>query len=139
MSQEKTWEFNGVVMNADFEDADFMEACEEAFRKMSEREKKLQKDGKKSNIIRDYCGLFYDFFDQIYGEGTGEQLFEGRYNSRICDKCYAAFLDAIRAATSEAEKRKEDMRQKYSPGGSPGKQKPQYNNHGGRGRWARNH
>ena len=137
MSQERTWEFNGVVLDADFEDADFMETCEEAFRKMSEREKKLQKDGTKSGIIREYCLLFYDFFDQVYGAGTGMQLFQGRYNSRLCDECYGVFLDAIRAAAADTEKRKENMRLKYNPGSSSARQKPQYNNVGRR-RWEKN-
>ena len=43
----RKWEYNGVTLEVDLQDADFAEKYEAAFANMGENEKKLQKTGSK--------------------------------------------------------------------------------------------
>lgn len=111
MSQK--WEYNGVELEVDVEDADFVEKYEAAFNKLGEAEKKLQKVGAKSEIVRGYCDMFYGLFDDLYGAGTSERLFAGRKNTRLCDEAYGAFLDAVKDDVEESKKTRTAHVEKY--------------------------
>ena len=50
MSQK--WEYNGVTLEVDLQDADFAESYEKAFARMEESEKEMQKVGMNSEMIR---------------------------------------------------------------------------------------
>lgn len=56
MSQK--WNYNNMEFEVDLQDADFAERYEAAFERMALDEKKVQKAGKNSEVIRGYCGLF---------------------------------------------------------------------------------
>lgn len=85
--------FNDVTLTVDLTDADFMDACTEAFRRSSEAESKIPKTGTNGDKIRAMCKIFRDFFDDIYGEGTSEKLFTGD-NFGQCRNAMKAFLEA---------------------------------------------
>ncbi len=113
MSQK--WTYNGVELEVDLQDADFAERYEKAFQKMGEAEKDLQKIGSNSEMIRGYCRMFNNLFDDIYGSGTSEKLFGGRMNSGHCDEAYTLFLDAARACNAEAQQRRNAFASRYAP------------------------
>ena len=113
MSQK--WSYNGLEFKVDLQDADFAERYEEAFTAMAEEEKKVQKAGTNSEIIRGYCKLFYGLFDYIYGEGTAQKIFDGKMNSDKCDEAYDAFMTAITQDSNESAKRRAALRAKYAP------------------------
>lgn len=106
---------NEVELDIDMEDADFQARYEEAFEKMGESEKKLQKAGKASDITRGYCDMFYKLFDDIFGEGTGEKLFKGKRNVAIVNDVYDQFIDACSQQAKEAQNRMKKMVSKYAP------------------------
>ena len=62
------WEYNDVELDVDMEDVEFQEKYEKAFAKMADSEEKLQKTGTMSGFTRGYCQMFYDLFDDIFGE-----------------------------------------------------------------------
>ena len=113
MSQK--WNYNGVELEVDLQDADFAERYEKAFQNMEKNEKDLQKAGSNSEIIRGYCKMFNDLFDDIYGPGTSDKLFGGKMNAGHCDEAYALFLDAARACNEEARQRRSAFSSRYSP------------------------
>lgn len=111
----RKWEYNGVTLEVDLQDADFAEKYEAAFANMGENEKKLQKTGSNSEMIRGYCGLFYQLFDDLYGAGTGDKLFDGKCNAGKCDEAYAQFITAAKADSEEARKRRSEFVSRYIP------------------------
>ena len=113
MSQK--WEYNGIELEVDLQDANFAEKYEDAFQKMSDAEKKLQKDGKNSELIKNYCRMFFSLFDDLYGPGTSEKLFAGKMNAGYVDEAYSRFIDAAKRSSIEAAKRRSDFLQKYAP------------------------
>lgn len=113
MSQR--WEYNGKSFEVDLLDADFAARYEEAYAKLGETEKHLQKVGKQSEILRDYCTMFETFFDTIYGEGTATTLFEGKKHAGMCDLAYTAFIEAALRDLEETQKRSRSIKQRYQP------------------------
>ena len=113
MSQK--WEYNGVTLEVDLQDADFAESYEKAFARMEESEKELQKVGVNSEMIRGYCNLFYHLFDDIYGDGTGEKLFAGKKNARMCDEAYRNFLAAAKKDADDARNQRMAFISRFTP------------------------
>lgn len=113
MSQK--WSYNGQEFEVDLQDAIFSEKYEQAFERLGIDEKKVQKEGSLSSVLRGYCNLFFHLFDDIYGPGTSEQLFGGKVNAGMCDEAYSAFLDAAKRSNMEAGQARAEMLSKYKP------------------------
>lgn len=109
------WKWNDVELEIDMEDYDFLQKYEKAFDAMGVAEEKLKKIGAQSEIIKEYCEMFYRLFDDIFGPGTGDRLFAGKKNVRICEECYADFISECKKNVSEANKRKNAMMNKFMP------------------------
>lgn len=109
------WKWNDVELEIDMEDYDFLQKYEKAFDAMGIQEEKIQKIGKRSEIMKEYCDMFYRLFDDIFGDGTGEKLFKGKRNVRTCEECYVSFITECKAEVLEANKRKNTMMGKFKP------------------------
>lgn len=109
------YKINDVELEIDLEDYDFQKRYEDAFKKMGEKEMILQKDGNLSEITREYCQMFFDLFDGIFGEGISEKLFGKKYNTRLVNDAYDEFIDIC---SEQAKKLYADMNKrvnKYKP------------------------
>ena len=109
------WRWNDVELEIDMEDVEFMEKYENAFDNMGLKESELKKTGKRSAIIRDYCEMFYQLFDDIFGPDTGKKLLGEKMNVRVCEECYDAFLTACQKCVVEGNKRKKALANKFKP------------------------
>lgn len=109
------WNYNHLEFEVDLQDADFAERYEQAFSRMADDEKKVQKAGTNSELIRGYCGLFFNLFDDLYGKGTSHKLFEGKVNAGMCDLAYMAFMGAVKQDSQEAMQRRARIRERYAP------------------------
>lgn len=98
------WKFNNVELEIDMADVEFQEKYEKAFDKMSAAEKNLKKTGKLSELSRGYCDMFYNLFDDLFGPGTSEKMFQKRYNVRDCDKAYDSFMKECKRQVTEINK-----------------------------------
>jgi hypothetical protein len=109
------WKWNDVEFEIDMDDVEFLERYEKVFENIEPREKKLEKVGKISEITREYCLLFYDIFDGIFGEGTSEKLFDGKMNLRVCEECYDSFIAVCEKEINAVNKRRNSVVSKYTP------------------------
>ena len=109
------WKWNDVELEIDMEDYDFLQKYEKAFDVMGVKEEELKKTGTRSGIVKEYCDMFYRLFDDIFGDGTGEKLFLGKRNVRICEECYTDFIAECQKGVLEANKRKNAMMSKLKP------------------------
>lgn len=78
---------NGVELNVDFTDADFIEKIEQGRLKVDGKLEELQKN--KNNLtpaegIRQECRIVKDFIDYVFGDGTSEKIFGGKDSLKMC-------------------------------------------------------
>lgn len=109
------WKWNDVELEIDMEDVDFLEKYEKAFSALELKEHELQKIGTRSSIVREYCNMFYQLFDDIFGAGTADKLFNGKRNTRLCEECYDSFIGECTKSVAQADKRRNSMMNKYKP------------------------
>lgn len=110
-----TWEINGLELELDIEDAETSEKYFSAFEKMEQKEKEIQKNGKYSEFIKAYSNMFYELFDNLFGTGTAEKIFDGKKNARLCDEVYDNFLSFVKKQSEEALNRRNSIKTKYNP------------------------
>lgn len=109
------WSYNGVELTLDIQDVDTIERYEAAFDALSEEEKQIPKDGRKSIQIRAYCRMFRNLFNALFGEGTDTKMFGEKDNAREMTECYENFLQFVvnqHAALAETQSR---ILTRYSP------------------------
>ena len=97
---ERIWKINGLELELDLEDADVFEKTMKAFEQMDEDGKNIDKTGKMPEFIKRYCEIYYNAFDRIFGEGTGEKIFSGKKNMRNCDEVWDSFLGFMQEAVN---------------------------------------
>lgn len=108
-----TWKWNNVELEIDMEDAEFQYKYEEAFEKLGKTEKELQKTGKLSEITKKYCEMFWTLFDDIFGEGTANKLFNEKKHSGMCEECYDSFISFCSEQVKEINKKRSARFSKY--------------------------
>lgn len=134
MSQEneRIWKINGLELELDLEDADEFEKVIKAFEQMDVDGQNLDKVGNMSDYIRGYCDIHYKLYDRIFGEGTGEKIFGGKKNTRVCEEVYDDFLSFARESIRKVNERRFRMNNKYMPNRNKGKhKKKKYNSYNG--------
>ena len=109
------WKINDVELEIDMSDAEFLERYENAFEAMGETEKELQNVGKYSEIAKRYCEMFYKLFDDIFGEGTGNHLFNGNMNCSLCEDVYDQFIMLCSEDARRVEEARQNRLKKYRP------------------------
>lgn len=112
---ERIWKINGLELELDLEDADVFEKTMKAFEQMDEDGRNIDKAGKMPEFIKRYCEIYYNAFDRIFGEGTGEKIFSGKKNMRNCDEVWDSFLGFMQVAVKKANERRLQLSGKYMP------------------------
>lgn len=112
---ERIWKINGLELELDLEDADVFEKTTKAFEQMDEDGKKIDKVGSMPEFIKQYCDVHYKVYDRIFGEGTGEKIFNGKRNARICDEVWDDFLAFMQASVKKSNERRFQLNNKYMP------------------------
>lgn len=104
---------NGVELDIDFTDADFLERIEKGSKQISEKAEELKnnKEITPAEGIRQECKILKEFLDYAIGEGTSLKLF-GEKNS--LNKCLEAYEDILKARDSQFN-RLDTIVSKYSP------------------------
>ena len=78
------WNFGNFSAEVDFTDADFLDNLDRAKKAMDDKLKVVPKVGKRSDIIRAQCECFYSFFDVLFYDGAGAEVFEGKHSLNLC-------------------------------------------------------
>lgn len=128
MSQN-AWIYNDCKYDVDFEDADFVERYWDAVDNLGKTEKNLMNQEPGRDFMRNYCKMFYQFFDDLFGDGEGEKILKGKYNSAECEAAYEnliSFCDARVRAINAARMNRAQKRAQSN------RNKKNYNNRGRR-------
>ena len=102
---------NDVELELDLMDADMAEKYEKAYRKMQRDVTNIPNNLSLAESIRKQCKLIFNFFDEVFGEGTSKKIFGNKTNLRECIKAVETLIDHVNKDTEEANK----IINKYSP------------------------
>lgn len=95
------FKYGNFETEIDTADLDFMEKFEEKSLALEKDTDKVNKQGKRSEFIRAMCNLAFAYFDSLFGEGTADLMFDGKFNLRMCDGAMFALADAIETDQKE--------------------------------------
>ena len=109
------FKINEVELEIDMEDADFQDKYQTAFDKMAETEKKLVKAGRAADITRAYCHMYFDLFDDIFGDGTADKIFNGKCKTSVCEEVYMQFIGECSRQVSAMMKHRDAFVKKFTP------------------------
>ena len=103
----------GKELEYDFFDADLLEKYEKENLRVKERiQEPTQYDGKTTaDSLRIQCGIVNDFFDEVFGNGTSEELFGGKNNIKDHMEAFASVAGAAMSCNGELKA----LTEKYSP------------------------
>lgn len=107
------WKWNDAEFEIDLEDVEFLERYEKAFDSLGEKEKELVNIGRGSEFAKQYCTMFFDLFNDIFGPGSSDKLFGGKMNLRAVDECYESFIDHCSKEVQASNKRRIEHAKKY--------------------------
>ena len=100
------FKYGNLEAEIDFTDADFLDRIDEAKQNLEEDMKGIPKTGKAADIVRAQCQCFFNFFDCILGEGTHEEMFQGRTSLNMC-------IDASDMIAKFEEEEADKLNKKY--------------------------
>lgn len=88
---------NGVMISdPDVGELDFNERYEKAIKRIEEGMKEHEFDKlSMSDGIRIQCTYIFEFFDEVFGEGTAKAVFGERVNLKVCIDSYEQALTGI--------------------------------------------
>ncbi len=102
MSQINTiWEINGVSLELDLQDVEQSRTYEKAFELMGEDEKNIPKNGSLADVLLAKCNMFRHLYDNLFGEGTSEQIFGKRNHQGEMMEAYESFLNFVAKQSAE--------------------------------------
>lgn len=113
--ESTVWHINGHDLALDMQDVDVLERYERAFEIMAEDERNIPKEGKSSVILRAYCKMFRDLFNNIFGDGADKLIFGDQNNSRVMIEVYENFLDFASSQGKSATEVRNRIQSRYSP------------------------
>lgn len=101
---------NIELEDIDMLDADVAEKYENALYIMQDRSNESKEELSLAEVIRKECNLVFDFFNEVFGQGTDKKVFGTRTNYR---ECLEAFEQVVKYA-GEQKKDIDKVMGKYS-------------------------
>ncbi len=86
-----TFQLNGKTLELDLFDIDVAEKMEKAILDSAHKMMHLDEVPKQTlfTMMRKGCNIVFEFFDNVWGEGTAKELFDNKMNYKICLETYA--------------------------------------------------
>lgn len=105
----------GIELDFDFADADDLEKYEKAFPvTIKELESIKWNEENASSSVRKFCDAIFKFFDEIFGKGSSEKMFNGKRNYQKCLNAFKEIMDIKKDQDAEINTSLEYL-ENYSP------------------------
>ena len=104
---------NNVELTFDIYDLEVAEKIEAM--QNGEYDVEIPSDAPLTEIIKLRCNTVFDFFDDIFGEGTSNEIFGNKTNLRVCQEVLADFLDQAKDDISKVNDDINSRFNKYIP------------------------
>lgn len=108
------WKYNGFEFSFDVGDADDAAHFEDCMKRFAEAEKAQPKNGSMTEMIIAYDKLFRNMFDDVFGEGAGDDILGEKRSMRNCDNAYESFLLFIDGQNSDFIRRRAALMNRFT-------------------------
>lgn len=102
---------NGVELECDVLEASTIRLVEKELQKVKTIDEKINETESEADKVEKICNIMFDFFDNIFGEGTAKKIFGDKVNLGLCMDAFAEFIDQ----KTEQEKAFKAKADKYKP------------------------
>lgn len=102
------FKFGEFETDIDAVDLDFETNFEKYYQEMIEEINSISPSGLRSNRIIKYCTSVFQFFNNLFGEGTDKKMFGDKTNMRVCDAAIEALAESISKSLDEFNKQSEE-------------------------------
>ncbi|ADU25690.1 DUF6673 family protein [Ethanoligenens harbinense] len=107
-------EINGVTLDLDLDDMDKAEQVQKVIEGMQSKIEQVKETDDYVTGGRKVCRIVNDCFNQIFGTGTSEKIFEGMKLTPHID-AFVALGDAIKEQKEQQNAHMQSVCHKYSP------------------------
>ena len=123
---------NGVELEIDTGDADFIERYQRALNGIERMKDQIPKTGNVADIMKKECQMMYDFFDTLFVKGTGQKLFGETNNVSLCEETYFQLIDICNDQIKRTTDARADRNRKYAQYAPNRQQRRNTQNKGGK-------
>lgn len=109
------WKINGLSLpfNFDFNDLESMRKYEDIFTTMQARAERMKSCKLRTDVIKIQCEAVFEAFDSLFGEGTADKLFHGKYNIDTCDAMMDQFSKFVNESVLKSDQNRVQRIQRY--------------------------
>ncbi len=109
------WKIKGLSLpfKYDFDDLESMESYEAIFKNMDKKTSEMKNCKTRAEGIKVYCDAFFEAFDCLFGEGTADKLFQGKYNMKTCDSVYEQYIKFVSECVAATDQSRLQKFQRY--------------------------
>lgn len=109
------WKINGLSLpfHFDFDDLESMEHYEAIFKQMDKKTNEMRNCKTRTEGIKVYCEAFHEAFDQLFGEGSADKLFHGKYNMKACDDIYEQYIKFVSESVENSDQNRIQKFRRY--------------------------
>ena len=106
---------NGVELEFDATDVAFMRKVKQANKQLDKQEKKAALEKDEINIVETVCLAVFDYFDEIFGQGTAKKIFGDRVSLALCLDVMETFKSEQEEQSNQIKERINKVTEKYKP------------------------
>ena len=110
---EKTWVWNGRKYAFDITEAGCMRRLMDALEGLRHNLAQFRREQDTDDMLFCHCGILQEFFDDIFGEGAGEELCGKKRSAEVYSRVFLEFIDFVNGQLNAVEQLRETAEKKY--------------------------
>ena len=110
---EKIWKWNTKEYYFDITEPGCMRRLMDALTGLRNNLAQFRREQETDDMLSCHCGILQEFFDDVFGEGAGEDLCGKQLSAEVYSRAYLEFLDFAGCQMDALEKLQKEAEAKY--------------------------
>ncbi|MBQ4606099.1 MAG: hypothetical protein IJB15_05305 [Clostridia bacterium] len=109
----KQWTWNTITYPFDVSEAGCMGRLLAALEGLRENLSRFRREQDADDMLSCHCGILQEFFDDIFGDGSGEKLCGKALSAEVYSRAYIDFMDFVNGQIDELNRLRQEAEEKY--------------------------
>ena len=109
----KEWTWNGKTLPFDVSEAGCMGRLLAALEGLRRNLSSFRREQDADDIISCHCGILQEFFDDLFGDGAGEELCGKSLSAEAYSGAYIDFMDFINGQIDALNRMRQEAEERY--------------------------